>query len=150
MLLVRLSIAPLPSFSGLCVSPQPATQCCFIRGPYMGFGSGQCLPFEALPKPSLTSLMLFPKKEVLSRAPCCQGNHFLRIQNINVSLPCICFLVRFFPAVTSSDHRGGKKTTMIYVWPWELRSRMQVILQVLIPSNPPGLPRPSPRWEPVP
>lgn len=92
----------------LCL-PQPATPFCFIRGPYVGFGSGQCLPFEALPKPSLTSHMLFPKKEVLSRAPCCQSNHFLRIQNINVSLPCICFLVRFFPAVTSSDHRGKKK-----------------------------------------
>lgn len=54
-------------------------------------------------KPSRT---LSIKTEVLSRAPCCQGNHFLRFQNINISLPIICFLVRFFPAVTSSDHRG--------------------------------------------
>lgn len=49
------------------------------------------------------------KKEVLSHAPRCQGDHFRRIQNINIpSLPRICFLVRFFPAVTSSDYRGEK------------------------------------------
>ena len=107
MPLVCLSVAPSP-LSLAFVSPLSHHPALLHPGPYVGFGSGPCLPFEALPKSSLTSRTLFPKKEVLSRAPCCQGNHFLRIQNINVSLPCICLLVRFFPAVTSSDHGGGK------------------------------------------
>lgn len=44
----------------------------------------------------LSSRTRSTEKEVLSRASCCQGNHFLEIQNINISPLAFVFWSDFF------------------------------------------------------